>query len=147
MTTLNEGWAAWRRNFGDAHEAYLLALLQDSTCNGTARHDNCAGEGCDRDLWYLGYDGDSITPGACREIEEDLHGFVTSCLAERPGAFDDITADMVGHDFYLTRNGHGVGFWDRDLGEVGDWLTAMTKPFREASLYLGDDGNVYYSNR
>lgn len=34
----------------------------------------------------------------------------------------------VGHDLWLTRNGHGVGFWGRPevYGEVGaQWLTAM----------------------
>ena len=29
----------------------------------------------------------------------------------------------AGHDFWLTRNGHGAGFWDRGLGEVGDALS------------------------
>lgn len=28
-----------------------------------------------------------------------------------------------GHDFALTRNGHGTGFWDRGYGEVGLLLT------------------------
>lgn len=31
--------------------------------------------------------------------------------------------DCAGHDFYLTRCGHGTGFWDRDLGDIGDKLT------------------------
>jgi len=26
----------------------------------------------------------------------------------------------VGHDFWLTRNGHGAGFWDGDYDEYGD---------------------------
>lgn len=35
----------------------------------------------------------------------------------------------AGHDFYLTREGHGAGFWDRGLGIVGDALTALSKPY------------------
>lgn len=35
----------------------------------------------------------------------------------------------AGHDFYLTREGHGAGFWDRGLGIVGDALTALAKPY------------------
>ena len=34
----------------------------------------------------------------------------------------------AGHDLYLTSQGHGVGFWDRDEldeGELGDKLTAV----------------------
>jgi hypothetical protein len=36
-------------------------------------------------------------------------------------------ADSFGHDFYLTREGHGAGFWDRGLGELGDYLTKIAK--------------------
>lgn len=28
------------------------------------------------------------------------------------------TMEQLGHDLWLTRNGHGAGFWDRDLGTV-----------------------------
>ena len=28
----------------------------------------------------------------------------------------------AGRDFWLSRNGHGVGFWDRGLGKIGDHL-------------------------
>ena len=37
--------------------------------------------------------------------------------------------EQLGHDFWLTRNGHGAGFWDRysgdgqQLTETGDQLT------------------------
>ena len=46
----------------------------------------------------------------------------------------------AGHDFLLTRNGHGVGFWDRkELGAIGEFLTARAKIFKGANLYVGDD--------
>ena len=35
----------------------------------------------------------------------------------------DDKAAYAGHDFWLTRNRHGAGFWDRGLGEVGKNLT------------------------
>jgi hypothetical protein len=40
-----------------------------------------------------------------------------------------------GHDFWLTRNGHGAGFWDRGAGEVGDRLTDAAKTFPEFTLW------------
>lgn len=46
-------------------------------------------------------------------------------------------------DFWLTRNGHGVGFWDRDVGAVGDRLTKACKKFGETYLYVGDDGKIH----
>lgn len=51
----------------------------------------------------------------------------------------------AGHDFWLTRNGHGAGFWDRGLGELGTRLTSASEPYGEANLYVGDDGKVYAS--
>ena len=52
---------------------------------------------------------------------------------------------MKPDDFWLTRNGHGAGFWDRGLGSVGDELTKNAKPFGSVDAYVGDDGKVYLS--
>ena len=35
---------------------------------------------------------------------------------------------QAGHDFWLTRNGHGAGFWDRGRKD-GDALTEIAKSF------------------
>lgn len=121
----------------------LDTLIWTSRCEGAATHEGCRGQDCDMPLDDLGFTSDDFAAGATREIEEAFHGFVTSCLAERPDCFDGIAPDMVGYDFVLTAQGQGVGFWDRDLGERGDWLTAMAKPFGDMGAYLGDDGALY----
>lgn len=46
---------------------------------------------------------------------------------------------QCGHDFALTRNGHGAGFWDRGYGDVGDRLTDAARAYGEHSV-LTDDG-------
>ena len=51
--------------------------------------------------------------------------------------------NMGAHDFWLTRNGHGAGFWDGDWPINGDALTAICKEFGEVTLYIGDDGQVW----
>lgn len=51
--------------------------------------------------------------------------------------------ECAGHDFWLTRNGHGAGFWDRGLGELGDRLSQASKVYGSVYLYLGDDELVY----
>jgi hypothetical protein len=51
--------------------------------------------------------------------------------------------ERAGHDFWFTRNHHGAGFWDRNLGEVGDKLTEAAKAFGECTLIVGDDGKIY----
>lgn len=51
-------------------------------------------------------------------------------------------AERAGHDFWLTRNRHGAGFWDRGLGALGDRLTDAAHAFGEVYLYVNDDGEV-----
>ena len=53
-------------------------------------------------------------------------------------------AVLAGHDFALTRNGHGAGFWDRGLGETGDMLTDECKPYGEHNVILAvdEDDNI-----
>lgn len=48
-----------------------------------------------------------------------------------------------GHDFWLTRNRHGAGFWDRGYGETGRILTASAHAYGSVDWYVGDDGLVY----
>jgi hypothetical protein len=55
----------------------------------------------------------------------------------------DVDAGQLGHDFWLTRNQHGAGFWDRGLGELGKQLTDAAHSFGKRDLYIGDDGLIY----
>jgi len=51
---------------------------------------------------------------------------------------------QLGHDFLLTRNGHGAGFWDGDWPDpLGNHLTTLSKRFCEIYFYKGDDGKIY----
>ena len=51
--------------------------------------------------------------------------------------------DRAGHDFWLTHNGHGAGFWDRGLDGLGDRLSKAAKVYGSIDLYVGDDGLIY----
>ncbi len=52
----------------------------------------------------------------------------------------------AGHDFWLTRNGHGAGFWDGDWPEpYASNLTASAKELGSCDIYVGDDGLLYLS--
>lgn len=56
---------------------------------------------------------------------------------------DEMNDIQGGHDFFLTRNGHGTGFWDRDISKkAGDQLTELSKSFGETFVYVGDNGKV-----
>jgi hypothetical protein len=60
------------------------------------------------------------------------------------------TPERLGHDLWLTRNGHGAGFWDRYSdrhlgGAIGRQLTELCKPYGTSDVYVGDDGKLHLS--
>jgi len=75
------------------------------------------------------------------EMVNDCLGFLAeaSTLLARTA----MTFESAGHNFLLTRNDHGAGFWDRGLGEAGDKLTDKSKVYGNVHLDIGDDGKVY----
>lgn len=81
---------------------------------------------------------DDLTPDARTSMSEDVAGFARDNAADLAG----IDPGQAGHDFWLTRNGHGAGFWGRGLGAVGDRLTDASRPYGESALFV-EDGQVY----
>lgn len=54
------------------------------------------------------------------------------------------SAEQNGHDYWLTRNGHGAGFWDRGYHkDIGKALTDAAHADGSCDLYVGDDGLIY----
>lgn len=86
-----------------------------------------------------GWQASDITAESVTEFARDLADF---WHGNHPD-LKDLDAGQVGHDFVLTRNGHGAGFWDRGLGEQGDRLTEACRPYGTFDLYVGDDGKLY----
>lgn len=49
----------------------------------------------------------------------------------------------LGHDFWLTRGGHGAGFWDGDYGDYGDAITKVVHDnFSEVTPMVESNGKV-----
>jgi hypothetical protein len=47
------------------------------------------------------------------------------------------------HDFWLTRNHHGAGFWDGDYETpIGEKLTEISESFGEVHLYLNGQNKI-----
>ena len=69
---------------------------------------------------------------------EDCEEFAVRYLP-KSGAYSPW--ECVGHDFALTRNHHGAGFWDRGLGDLGERLTEAAQSYGSCDLiaYLDDD--------
>lgn len=52
------------------------------------------------------------------------------------------TRDQAGRDFWFTRCGHGVGFWDRDIldrDDLGEKLSDVAKEFGNLDAYFDSD--------
>lgn len=85
------------------------------------------------------HDADDIAPETLAKIIADCQKF----QAENSRYFHGHESDAA-HDFWLTRNGHGAGFWDGDWEQAaGEALTKASKAFGECHVYVGDDGKIY----
>jgi hypothetical protein len=72
---------------------------------------------------------------------DDLAAF-EAAMVDRVG--DWTPGEQAGHDLRLTAGGHGAGFWDRGLGELGDRLTAHAKAFGDVSCWEAGEGIVRF---
>lgn len=92
---------------------------------------------------------EDISPETMASMREDCEDFCKSNHADLLAYCEAMGNEQwsgemrAGHDFWLTRNGHGAGFWDRGLGELGERLTKAAKVYGSVELYPGDDGKVY----
>ena len=80
--------------------------------------------------------------------KETLKEMVADCKKFQGEHWGDISSDprQAGIDFWLTRNGHGAGFWDGGWPKVaGKRLTEASHRYGEINLYVGDDGLIYSS--
>lgn len=119
---------------------YLVTALWSSP-NPDHDTDDTVSEMLDGD-----YDTDDVADDARAQAREDVAAFVALAGREDVAAFLAAfggDAEQLGHDLWLTRNGHGAGFWDRGLGELGDRLTAHAHTFGGVDLYPGDDGQIH----
>jgi hypothetical protein len=85
------------------------------------------------------HDESHIAPELLTEWRDDLRAFMDDNEAD----LADMNLSQIGHDFWLTRNRHGAGFWDRGLGERGRRLTDAAHVYGETDpqLYWRYDDN------
>ena len=78
---------------------------------------------------------------ALKQADKDCDLFI-----EKAGdLLDGFDETDIAHDFWLTRNGHGAGFWDGDYpDDIGDKLTEIADEFRDLHIYVGDDEKLYF---
>lgn len=95
------------------------------------------------------FDVEDLTAEALAEVRFECATWIGENFAllvrhafrlDRP---DAEVASQAGHDFWLTRNRHGAGFWDRGLGDLGRDLTEASHLPSESNFW-GDADGVHY---
>jgi hypothetical protein len=138
-------------------DAFTLAFLETALWSSTDDDD---------EPLVRGYEIADIDPASLERLRADCERFQASPAWQ--AALEDVSGDMradwrraydcsveecAGHDFWLTRCGHGAGFWVRgwNLGYRG-WkephssaLDKLSKLFGNVDLHIGDDGKIYAS--
>lgn len=109
--------------------AYMRAALWSSTDESTPS----GGYPLDKN-----YDASDITREGRDKMLLDCTNFL-----RQAGPLVDGDYEQAGHDFWLTRNGHGAGFWDGRWPEpAGKRLTAIAESFGEQHLTV-HRGRIY----
>ena len=111
-------------------------------------------------LWSSMDESDENTGGSPLDANYDASDIADETLATMRADCDTFQADnadllaryydelprtewspqaQAGHDFWLSRNGHGAGFFDREA----DALQAKAEAWGDFDLYVGDDGKIW----
>jgi hypothetical protein len=115
-------------------DTMLAAYIEAALWSSTDESDDSGGEPLDAN-----YSADDIADDALAAMRDDVKAFATKNADDIDGAWV-----QAGHDFWLTRNGHGAGFWDGDWPEkAADRLSEASEAFGDSTLYVGDDGKLY----
>jgi len=91
------------------------------------------------------YDLDDIDSDSTSKMMATCAKFITDnkeTLEELKETYN-VSDDGIGHDIWLTQNGHGAGFWDRGYDSLGEKLTDYCRTMVECNMYIGGDNKVY----
>lgn len=141
MTTPHDDTADQRdallANLDAFTQAYIECALWSSTDNS---EEESAGEFIDQNYGPEDLSLETLRGAVddCAAFQTEMKGTLYSAYKVRP-SYD---ASNAGHDFWLTRNGHGAGFWDRGLGDIGERLSKAAKSYGSVDLVVSE-GVIY----
>jgi len=139
-----EGKPKSRASEASSHklDTFCLAYVEAALWSSTDESRPDGGDPLDKN--YSIKDIDSETLDAMRQDCADFQEQNEKLLAE---AYDHekYDASYAGHDLWLSRNGHGAGYFDRNLGDVGERLQDAARALGNFDLYVGDDGKIHGS--
>lgn len=95
------------------------------------------------ELAYDDVSRDAVSADTLASAAADVQDFVTAMWSVLSVTEPWMSGpEQAGHDFFLTRNGHGAGFWDRGAGAAGDELSDAARPYGPVDWMMLDDGSV-----
>jgi len=117
-------------------DKFLRQYLETALWSSHDESDETGGEPLD-----VSYDIDNIAGDGLERSKQDIEEF----KAKAGALLEGLDETQVAHDFWLTRNHHGAGFWDADYvsEEVGKQLTDIAESFGEVYLMVGDNDQLY----
>lgn len=74
-----------------------------------------------------------------KQALKDIKTFLKKAQKEAPEELEDYSPSEIGHNIWLSRNGHGAGFFD----DNNDKLQDIAEKLKGKYLYVGDDGAIY----
>lgn len=103
-------------------------------------------------LWAERPDGDEGEAWDCATLAPQTHEALLSDAVNFWNANRDAIADypdgeaQAGRDFWFTRRGHGVGYWEH-ADSASQALDKAAQAAGDCELYVGDDGLIYMFGR
>ena len=103
---------------------------------------------CDRGDELDGATWDDVAPETVARIMTDCDRFEreNAVLLQAARTRCDMSDEQLGRDFWFTRCGAGVGYWDRkelERDNIGASLTEACRAWPSLDLYRGDDRRLY----
>ena len=132
----------------------LRQLVETLLWSETDNADESGGEHLDAN-----YSPEDVDTSSLEELNKHFQSFVEEAskeiadlLGDNWSSIDDFYTGSANsdyqteHDFIMTANGHGCGFWDKSdwPKQVGEILTKLAKKHAEINAYVGDDGKIYF---
>ncbi len=140
--SLRERW------IGNVTDSYLETALWSSV-NYTGEEDDTGDEPFDENYCVSDFSDEARAKAYadCDRFIELLQDHPWKGYDSLYDAAEELQGDnCIGHDFWLTRNGHGAGFWDGDYDDCGDAiceaLYAEFGRYAELNLYVNEEGKV-----
>jgi hypothetical protein len=80
-----------------------------------------------------------IDSASLQKTKNDIMQFLRTALQQAGEELKTYDSKSIGHNLWLSRNGHGAGFFD----DNNDKLQDIARNMKSSDLYIGDDGKVY----